>query len=90
MKASMKLTEDYQQALLEIIKEMNSVFWGPDLKKCTEMLQEPILGAFDTLGAQRGACNIEALNEIKSILKQFRFSRPFYSFWVRAYGKKYD
>jgi hypothetical protein len=31
MKSSMILTKDQQQALLEILKEIISVFWGPDL-----------------------------------------------------------
>ena len=69
MKASIQSTEDQQQALLKILKKMTSVFWGPDLEKCTEMLQESFLGSFDTLAAQPGNWNV---HEISSVLKKFK------------------
>lgn len=76
------MTEDHQQALLEILKEMAGVFWGPDLKKCTEMLQEPILGAFDKFAVQRCAGDI---HKIKSILKQFTNAQSFFQHLEEGY-----
>lgn len=72
MKASRKLTEDQQQALLNILKEIISIFWGPDLKKCTAILQKSFLGSFDRLASQPGSGNFEALNEIKYVLGKFK------------------
>ena len=75
MKASMKLTEDQQQALLEILKKMSSVFWGPELEKCSEMLQKSFLRSFDKLAAQPGNWNV---HEIKLVLKKFKNAEAFF------------
>jgi TorA-specific chaperone len=72
MKAPIKLAEDQQQALLEILKEIMNVFWGPDLEKCSQMLQESFLGSFDRLAYQSGSWNFEALTEIRSVLAKFK------------------
>ena len=85
MDASTISTKGQQQALLEILKEMISVFWGPDLKKCTEMLQKPILGAFDKLASQPDSRNFGALTEIKSVLKKFRSAEAFFHHLEEAY-----
>ncbi|MGD1972352.1 MAG: molecular chaperone TorD family protein [Desulfobacterales bacterium] len=74
MTSSMTLTKDQQQALLEILKQATSVFWGPDLEKCTEMLQESFLGSFDKLAVQPGNRNV---HEIKSVLKKFENAEDF-------------
>jgi TorA-specific chaperone len=68
----MILTKNEQQALLKSLEEMSSVFWGPDLKKCTQLLQKPFWSSLDKLAAQYGAGRFEALNEIKSVLQEFR------------------
>ncbi len=82
MKASIQLTEDQQQALLEILKKMTSVFWGPDLEKCTEMLQKSFFGSFDTLAAQPVKWNV---HEIKSILKMFTSAEAFFQYLEEGY-----
>ncbi|MGD8962205.1 MAG: molecular chaperone TorD family protein [Desulfobacterales bacterium] len=71
----MKLTEDQQQALLEILKKMSSVFWGPELEKCSEMLQKSFLRSFDKLAAQPGNWNV---HEIKLVLKKFKNAEAFF------------
>ena len=85
MDSSAISTKHQYQALLEILKEMSSVFWGPDLKKCTEMLQKPILGAFDQLASQPNFQNFEAVVEIKSILKKFASAEAFFHRLEEAY-----
>lgn len=85
MKSSMIFTKDQQQALLEILKELSSIFWGPDLKKCTEMLQKPILSAFDKLASQPDAWNFGALTEIKSALKTFKSAGALFDHLEEAY-----
>ena len=85
MDASTISTKGQQQALLEILKEMISVFWGPDLKKCTEMLQKPILDAFDKLASQPDSRNLGALTEIKSVLTKFTSAEAFFHHLEEAY-----
>jgi TorA-specific chaperone len=85
MDSSTISSKDQQQALLEILKEMINVFWGPDLKKCTDMLQKPVTGAFDELATQANFHNFGTLTEIKSILKKFENSEAFFYHLEQAY-----
>jgi TorA-specific chaperone len=85
MDSSAISTKDQQQALLEILQEMISVFWGPDLKKCTEMLQKPVLDVFDQLASHSNFENMGALAEIKSILKKFESAEAFFHHLEQAY-----
>ena len=71
MISSMILTKNEQQSLLKSLEEMISVFWGPNLKKCTGILQKSFWSSFDELAAQLDAGQLEALNEIKSVLLEF-------------------
>ena len=65
----MNLTENQQQALLEILKKLIAVFWGPNPKKCSQMLQESFFGSFDKLAELSGKWNV---HEIKSVLRDFK------------------
>jgi TorA-specific chaperone len=85
MDSSAISNKDQQQALLAGIKEMIRVFWGPDLKKCAEMLQKPATGAFDQLASQPNFRNFGALTEIKSILKKFESAEAFFYHLEEAY-----
>jgi TorA-specific chaperone len=85
MDSSAISNKDQQQALLAGLKEMISVFWGPDLKKCAEMLQKPAIGAFDQLASQPNFRNFGALTEIKSILKKFESAEAFFHHLEEAY-----
>ena len=67
------------------LKEMISVFWGPDLEKCAGMLQKPVIGAFDQLASQPNFRNFGALTEIKSILKKFASAEAFFHHLEEAY-----
>jgi TorA maturation chaperone TorD len=64
---------------------MISVFWGSDLKKCTEILQHPMIGAFDQLTSHPDFRNLKALAEIKSILKNFASAEVFFNHLEQAY-----
>ena len=85
MYSSTLSTKDQQQAILEVLEEISSIFWGPDLKKCTEMLQKPIIGAFEQLASQPGFQNFEAATEIKSIFKKFASAESFFHHLEEAY-----
>jgi TorA-specific chaperone len=85
MESSTISARDQQQALAEILKEMSSIFWGPDLKKCTEILQKPILGSFDKVSAQMDPGNLKALAEIKSVLKKFTSAKGLLHHLEEAY-----
>ena len=85
MDSSAISTKDQQQALLEIIKEMIGVFWGPDLIKCTKMLQKPVIGAFDELATRPNFHDFGALTEINSILKKFENAEAFFHHLEQAY-----
>ena len=85
MDSSAISTKDQQQALLEILKEMISIFWGPDLKKCTQILQKPVLCAFDQFASQLNFRDLETLTEIKSILKKSESAEAFFHHLEQAY-----
>jgi TorA-specific chaperone len=85
MDSSAIWTKDQQQALLVILKEMISIFWGPDLKKCTEMLQKPVMGAFDELATRPNFHNFRTFAEIRSILKKFENAEAFFHHLEQAY-----
>ena len=68
MNTSIQLTADQHEALLESLKQISDVFWGPDLKQCSIMLQKSFLGSLDRLSFQPGSGNV---HEIKSVLNRF-------------------
>jgi TorA maturation chaperone TorD len=78
-------SRDQQRALLDLLKEMISIFWGPDLQKCTEILQKPFLGSIDKLSAQAGFRNFETLTEIKSVLNKFTSAEALFHHLEEAY-----
>lgn len=67
MDSSAILTEDQQQALLELLKEISSVFWGPDQKKCVALLKESFFDPFEKINALAGFQMSKALTAIGSI-----------------------
>lgn len=78
----MKLTEDQQQALLEILKVMTGVFWGPDLEKCSEMMQKSFLHSFKKLAATPGNWNV---HEINLVLTKFMNVEAFFQHLEEGY-----
>ena len=78
----MILIKDQQQGLLEILKEMTNVFWGPDLEKCSQMMQKSFLRSFDKLAAQPGNWNV---HEIKLVLKTFKNVEAFFQHLEEGY-----
>lgn len=71
MESAAILTEDQQQALLKLLKEMSSIFWGPDQKKCAALLKESFFDPFEKINALAGFQMSKALTAIGSILKKF-------------------
>ena len=78
-------SRDQQHALLELLKEMISIFWGPDLQKCTEILQKPFLCSIDKLPAQADFWNFETLTEIKSVVNRFTSAEALFHHLEKAY-----
>jgi len=78
-------SRDQQHALLALLKEMISVFWGPDLQKCTEIFQKPFLDSIDKLSAQADFWNFETLTEIKSVLNKFTSAEALFHHLEEAY-----
>jgi putative dimethyl sulfoxide reductase chaperone len=78
-------SRDQQHAFLALLKEMISIFWGPDLQKCTEIFQKPFLGSIDKLSAQTDFWNFETLTEIKSVLNKFTSAEALFHHLEEAY-----
>jgi TorA-specific chaperone len=78
-------SRDQQHALLELLKEIISIFWGPDLQKCSEILQKPFLYSIDKLAAQTDFWNFETLTEIKSVLNRFASAEGLFHHLEEAY-----
>jgi hypothetical protein len=74
------LTEDQQQALLELLKEISSVFWGPDQKKCVALLKESFFDPFEKINALPGVCLQKVLDRSGIKIREgFRFQIPSFS-----------
>jgi TorA maturation chaperone TorD len=78
-------SRDQQHALLELFKELISIFWGPDLQKCNEILQKPFLSLIDKLSTQADFRNFETLTEIKSVLNKFTSAEALFHHLEEAY-----
>ena len=78
-------TKDQQQALLALLKEMSSVFWGPDQEKCVALLKESVFEPFEKIGALPGLHISKALTEIRSILQKISNAEALYLHLDEAY-----
>ncbi len=85
MDSSAISTKSQQQAFLKLLKEMISVFWGPDPEKCTALLKTSVFDPFDKINALSGFQISKALTEIKSILKKISNADALYLHLEEAY-----
>lgn len=65
------LPENQQEALLESIRELCRVFWGPTREACDQMMQERYLLSFATLDPELKISPSNALEQLAEILKGF-------------------
>jgi TorA-specific chaperone len=85
MDSSAISTRDQQQAFLKLLKEMSSVFWGPDPEKCAALLEASVFDPFDQINALSGFQISNALSEIKSILQKISNADALYLHLEEAY-----
>ncbi|MGD9043420.1 MAG: molecular chaperone TorD family protein [Desulfobacterales bacterium] len=85
MDSSAISTKDQQQALLQLLKEMSIVFWGPDQEKCVALLKESVFHPFEKISALPGFQISKTLTEIKSVLKKFTSADALYLYLEEAY-----
>jgi TorA maturation chaperone TorD len=60
-----------QTILLDGLKIMGRIFWGPSLEECTEMVQEKYLDRLESLTSVLKTGAVDGLHEIVSIIKSF-------------------
>ena len=85
MDSSAISTKDQQQALLQLLKEMSLVFWGPDQEKCAALLKESVFNPFEKIRALPGFQITKTLTDIKSVLKKFTSADALYLHLEEAY-----
>jgi TorA-specific chaperone len=60
-----------QTILLDGLKIMGRIFWGPSLEECTEMVREPYLDRLQSLKSMLQARSFDSLDQIVSTIKRF-------------------
>jgi putative dimethyl sulfoxide reductase chaperone len=65
------LWEDEKQALLEGLKRLSDIFWGPDLLKCEKMISPSSWCPFERLIPRLNASSAQALELIKKMMNTF-------------------
>jgi TorA maturation chaperone TorD len=85
MDSSAISTKDQQQALLQLLKEMSIVFWGPDLEKCVALSKESVFNPFEKISGLPGFQISKTITEIKSVLKMFTSANALYLHLEEAY-----
>jgi TorA-specific chaperone len=85
MDSSAISTGEQQQAFLKTLKDMISVFWGPDPEKCAALLEPSVFDPFDQINALSGFHMSRALSEIKSMLQKISNADALYLHLEEAY-----
>jgi len=85
MDSSAISTKDQQQALLQLLKEMSIVFWGPDQEKCVALSKESVFNPFEKISGLPGFQISKTITEIKSVLKMFTSADALYLHLEEAY-----
>ena len=60
-----------QAILLDGLKIMGRMFWGPSLEECTEMVREPYLNRLQSLKSILPGRSFDSLDQIVSTIKSF-------------------
>jgi TorA-specific chaperone len=72
MKNSKKsLSEDQRAALLESIRKLCRVFWGPTRESCDQMLKDTYLLSFVALDIESKSAPVNTLDQLSSIIGGF-------------------
>ena len=60
-----------QTILLDGLKMMGQIFWGPSLEACTEMVKEPYLDRLQSLKSILPGSSLDSLDQIVATIKSF-------------------
>ena len=71
MAATVSLTGDQRSALLELLRKLCALFWGPDREKCREMLLKDYFRPFDILEPVLVSEPPDASKKIKDLVRSF-------------------
>jgi putative dimethyl sulfoxide reductase chaperone len=71
MEKLLPLKENERQALLELLRLMSTIFWGPDLQKCQEILTGSFWTPFEKIIPRLDPPSAEVFDEIKILVKTF-------------------
>ena len=85
MTSSVSLKQNHKQALLESLEKLCSVFWGPDLEKCVEMLADDYLLSFKVMSDVLDHNYLNLLINMKDIISGFSDTDSLFDFLEETY-----
>jgi len=74
-----------EKVLLDGLKMIGTIFWGPSLKACTEMVEEPYLERLQSLKAILPVRSLESLSKVVSTIKGFPDGESLYQHLEEGY-----
>lgn len=85
MTSLVTLKQNQKQALLESLEKLCSIFWGPNLEKCAEMLADDYLLSFKVLSDILDDNYMNSLENISNTISCFSDTESFFDFLEETY-----
>ncbi len=80
-----RLTYTQKSALLQALQKLCSIFWGPDLEKCREILGENYFLPFDVVGTIPSDDEQDILEKYQESIRNFSDVNAFFNYLEEAY-----
>ena len=85
MDATVSLSGNQRSALLDLLKNLCAIFWGPDREKCREMLLHDYFRPFDILEPFLVSEPPGALKKIKDLIQSFPDEKVLFAHLEQTY-----
>ena len=85
MDATVSLTGDQRSALLELLRNLCAIFWGPDREKCREMFLKDYFRPFDILEPFLVSEPPDAAEKVKALIQSSPGEGAFFASLEEAY-----
>jgi TorA maturation chaperone TorD len=78
-------TYTHKSALLQSLQKLCGIYWGPDLKKCEEILAEDYFLPFEVVGNLIGKDAQDTLKKLRSSIKNFSDAKSLFNHLEEGY-----
>ena len=79
------VTYTQKSALLQSLQKLCSIFWGPDLEQCREILVEDYFLPFEVVGNVAGDETQDTLEKFRNSIRNFSDVNGFFNYLEEAY-----